>query len=225
MSAEFELCFCVNATGISLRSSSLIITTICIPLSSPLFFFCFLFLSVCFCFSSCHKRQEWCRVDWLQAGNCLPFIENREQENKIRKTRIKNASFFVGEDRRRQLHLEDGQTPEVCTGKPFSLEQFQDLLGRLIWKNKSSEGTLSGIDYNLRKPTSGPNSWVSVWIIDYCQILKHYIIQYNSDNGKNTQIGSNQLALTFPGYSKRNEVCLLHVYKHSISIVDQSSAP
>lgn len=77
MSAEFELCFSVNATGISLRSSSLITTTICIPLSSPLFFFCFLFLAVCFCFSSCHKRPERCRVDWLQAGYCLPFTEKR----------------------------------------------------------------------------------------------------------------------------------------------------
>lgn len=67
----------VNGTGISLCFSFLITTTICSLPSSPLFFFCFLFLAVCFCFSSCHERQEQCRVDWLQAGYYLPSTENR----------------------------------------------------------------------------------------------------------------------------------------------------
>lgn len=149
----------VNGPGISWRPSFLITTAICTLPSSPPFFFCFLFLAVCLCFSSCHERQERCRVDWLQAGYYLPSTENGTVKIIIiilTGGKKKNpATFFPLIPKRfgRQIHLEDGRTPAVCTERGVKKKQKKthvQLCDGCSWNGSRVWGWMGG-KVNLEK--------------------------------------------------------------------------
>lgn len=147
----------VNGPGISWRSSFLITTAICTLPSSPPFFFCFLFLAVCLCFSSCHERQERCRVDWLQAGYYLPSTENGTVKIIIAGRKNKNLQLFffclVPKRFRRQIHLEDGRTPAVCTERGRGVKKKNNhvqLCDGCSWNSSRVWGWMGG-KVNLEK--------------------------------------------------------------------------